>query len=74
MSIGMCDACVCVRVACVRACVHGCCVSVASVCVGLSRRIGLRAEMMVGMPTIISAPDANPERKFQRRDGGMQSF
>ena len=30
--------------------------------------------MMVGMPTIISAPDAHPERKFQRRDGGMQSF
>ena len=36
--------------------------------------LGLRAEMMVGMPTIISALDSNPERKSQRRDGGMQSF
>ena len=35
---------------------------------------GLRAEMMVGMPTIISAPDLHPERKFHREDGGMQSF
>ena len=72
-------ACVC---ACVRACLHVCVRACVRACVCASwwtpvrhsgglqngNRHGLRAEMIVGMPTIISAPDAHPERNFGRKN------
>ena len=42
--------------------------------IGSASGPGLRSEMMVGVPAVHSAPDAHPERKIHRRDGGMQSF
>ena len=50
------------------------CASEAEISPDGAMRVGLRAEMIVGVPTIISDSDAHPERKSHRKDSGMRSI